>query len=881
MGLTKPRAAQIFNLDYKQSTRVATVVNIALAGGAPNQVDGVNLSLNDRILVTGQTTGSQNGLYYVTTVGSGANGTWARTSDGNENGEIEAGMIVMVTEGTIYADTQWKLITDDPIIINTTALTFTQNYMANSISGGTSNVVVNSNANVTISSAGTANVVNVGNTAVTFTGNVFPSANVTYSLGNTALRWKDLWLANSTLYIGDVALATTGSALTINGANVLVGNTGSAFSTSGNVTGGNVATSGSVSATGNVTGGNIVTVGAVSTTGNAYVGNILTNGYYYANGVVFGGGGGGTPGGANTQIQFNNNGVFGGSAGLTFNNTTNAVATTGTFSATGDVTGGNLLTAGLISATGNVQGGNILTAGIISATGANSLLGPVSILQTTSNNSLRTTYNQALQVRTGLGNGTSVMGIMNESANAYSILSFIDNSGVERGAVGYANPSAAYTNFASSSYLYSAGTGGVILSANIGAAPGTRNFWITSAGLVTVPGSTAASNTATGAFQVTGGVGIGGNIYAGGLISATGAITGAALTGTSLTVSTGNITGGNLILSGAITDSGQLDISTTASNGNIVLTPNGTGNVNTGANISVTGRVTAASVVGGVITGSSVSVTGAISSSGSGTFVGLTAGSGNVAGGNISTAGLITATGNIQGGNIRTAGLISATGAITGAALTGTSLTVSTGNITGGNLILSGAITDSGQLDIRTTASNGNIVLSPNGTGNVNTGANIMPTANATANIGSAALSFNTIFAKATSAQYADLAEMYLADSEYTPGTILDFGGEQEVTATTQSHSTRVAGIVSTNPSYLMNSTLTCTNAVEVALVGRVPCYVIGTIAKGDRLVSSLTPGVATRLDMSQYQPGCIIGKALESYDSDTVGTIEVAVGRI
>jgi hypothetical protein len=137
------------------------------------------------------------------------------------------------------------------------------------------------------------------------------------------------------------------------------------------------------------------------------------------------------------------------------------------------------------------------------------------------------------------------------------------------------------------------------------------------------------------------------------------------------------------------------------------------------------------------------------------------------------------------------------------------------------------------------------------------------------------------VFAKATSAQYADMAEMYRADSSYTPGTVLDFGGAEEVTTTTQSHSTQVAGIVSTNPSYLMNSTLTGINAVEVALVGRVPCQVIGTIAKGDRLVASSTPGVATRLDLSQYQPGCIIGKALEAYNSETVGTIEVAVGRI
>jgi hypothetical protein len=230
--------------------------------------------------------------------------------------------------------------------------------------------------------------------------------------------------------------------------------------------------------------------------------------------------------------------------------------------------------------------------------------------------------------------------------------------------------------------------------------------------------------------------------------------------------------------------------------------------------------------------------------------------------------GLASVTGNITGGNI------SATNH------TGTTVSV-TGSVTaGGDLSLVGNIVDTGPLTIL-TSSNGNITLSPNGTGNINVGGNIMPTANATANIGSATSSFNTIFAKATSAQYADLAEMYCADSEYTPGTVLDFGGVEEVTITTQSHSTQVAGIVSTNPSYLMNSTLTCTNAIQVALVGRVPCHVVGTIAKGDRLVASSTPGVATRLDMSQYQPGCIIGKALEAYNSETVGTIEVAVGRI
>jgi hypothetical protein len=248
--------------------------------------------------------------------------------------------------------------------------------------------------------------------------------------------------------------------------------------------------------------------------------------------------------------------------------------------------------------------------------------------------------------------------------------------------------------------------------------------------------------------------------------------------------------------------------------------------------------------------------------------------SGNITGGNVIASGsLIVASfapaslstaGNVTGGNLLTGGLIS-----------------STGNISGANLIVTGIIVDNtGNLDLQTTAVNGNINLIANGTGNVTFNANIMPTANATSNIGSSTLYFNTAFVKSTSAQYADLAEMYCADAEYTPGTVLDFGGEQEVTATGSSHSTKIAGIVSTNPSYLMNSTLACVNAVEVALVGRVPCHVVGTIAKGDRLVASSTPGTATRLDMSQYQPGCIIGKALEAYNSETVGTIEVAVGR-
>jgi len=127
MALTKPRAYQIYDIDYKQAVRVITLTNIVLSGGAPNSVDSVSLNVNDRVLVAGQSSAAQNGIYYVTTLGSGSNGTWSRSIDTDTTGELLAGTIVMVTEGAVYQDTQWKLTTNDPIVIGTTPLVFAQN----------------------------------------------------------------------------------------------------------------------------------------------------------------------------------------------------------------------------------------------------------------------------------------------------------------------------------------------------------------------------------------------------------------------------------------------------------------------------------------------------------------------------------------------------------------------------------------------------------------------------------------------------------------------------------------------------------------------------------------------------------------------------------
>jgi hypothetical protein len=137
--------------------------------------------------------------------------------------------------------------------------------------------------------------------------------------------------------------------------------------------------------------------------------------------------------------------------------------------------------------------------------------------------------------------------------------------------------------------------------------------------------------------------------------------------------------------------------------------------------------------------------------------------------------------------------------------------------------------------------------------------------------------SSNLLSTTATAAQYADLAEKYTSDQEYVPGTIVMFGGDAEVTIS-EDRTKKVAGVVSTHPAYLMNSHLEGTS-VEVALQGRVPCKVEGTIHKGDMIVAGSTPGVG--IAHNDPQLGQVIGKALENYNSTEIGMIEVAVGRL
>jgi hypothetical protein len=137
-------------------------------------------------------------------------------------------------------------------------------------------------------------------------------------------------------------------------------------------------------------------------------------------------------------------------------------------------------------------------------------------------------------------------------------------------------------------------------------------------------------------------------------------------------------------------------------------------------------------------------------------------------------------------------------------------------------------------------------------------------------------LSTGTFQGTATSAQYADLAERYTSDTIYEPGTVVSFGGDAEVTMSTESMDSRIAGVVSTNPGFLMNDGLEGTN-VAVALTGRVPVKVTGTIRKGDMLVSA---GEGYAKAEANPRLGSVIGKALEDFNGVS-GIIEVVVGRL
>jgi hypothetical protein len=333
-----------------------------------------------------------------------------------------------------------------------------------------------------------------------------------------------------------------------------------------------------------------------------------------------------------------------------------------------------------------------------------------------------------------------------------------------------------------------------------------------------------------------------------------------------------NISGGNLII--------QANVSGTTFNVATALGSSGTFAIGNAATVGTTLGVTGNSSGGNLNTGGQVSAIG------------------NITGGNINTLALVqantvSATANVQAGNLRTAGQVSATGNITSAAniagsfilgngsqLTGLSLGVSVtkfvNGTTEGNIGIAGGNVN---FDVGGTA---NVLVLTTGTayfvGNVSTIGIEKTGTNAIGNIGSSSNYFNRVFATATTALYADVAERFAADELLEPGTVVELGGVKEITRSTEDLSENVFGVISTRPAYTMNG-----GAGEddthpaVAMTGRVPVKCVGTIRKGDRLVSA-GEGVARAAQPGEATAFNVIGRSLENKHTPELGTIEAIV---
>ena len=180
---------------------------------------------------------------------------------------------------------------------------------------------------------------------------------------------------------------------------------------------------------------------------------------------------------------------------------------------------------------------------------------------------------------------------------------------------------------------------------------------------------------------------------------------------------------------------------------------------------------------------------------------------------------------------------------------------------------------------ISTTETDYHQYFKDNGTGNT-------ATINAGINLNTVTASAMKFHGTATHAQYADVAELYTADQQFEAGTLImlsDGGGAEEVTQTLHQKDPKILGVVTTDPALLMNAKLNAGSkfAVGVALLGRVPCKVVGKVDKGDRICSSDTKGhgMSADINVDEYTWKHVIGRALESKSSEDAGTIEVIVG--
>jgi hypothetical protein len=824
-------------LNNIQGANVSGNVASATIAYTAYSVSGANVSGNVASANIAYTAYSVSG---ANVAGNVANATYATTagtarsvSGANVSGTV-ANATYAVISGTSYSvsgsNVSGAVANATYAVTSGTASTVTSNAQANITSVGILNNLSVS-GNVNNGNLLTSGIVSaIGNiTAPYFIGNLIGniSGNLTVPGANTQVIYNNAGQANAS------------SGLTFDfSSNSLV--------STGTVTGSNFLTGGYISAAGNVIGNRIIGNGALlsSITGSNISGTVANATYANTAGIV-------ATVTSNAQPNITSVGI------LT------------SLSVSGNVIPGNILTTGQLSASGNIT-----TAGYFFGTFAGNISGnltvPGSNTQVIYNNngnagaSTGFTFDSAANalVVTGnitggriIGNGALLSSITGSNvtgtvANAtYSV-----SSGTTATITANAQPNITSVGALTSLTVTANVNGGNILTAGIVSATGniTAPYFIGNvigniSGNLTVPGANTqviynnsgqanasagfTFNSAANAIVVTGNV-TGGNILTAGLISSTGNITGNFFNGNGSLLT--GITAVSATTAATVTTNAQPNITSVGTLTSLTVTANVTGgNILTLGIVSATGNITAPYFIGNVVG----NISGNITVPGANTQVIYNnAGQANASSGFTfdSVANAIVVTGNVTGGNILTAGLIS-----------------STGNITGGNLSV--------------------------GTGTITVGNIVNSNANAVGNIGSSSNYFNTVFAKATSALYADLAENYLADAEYAPGTVLSFGGEEELTVSTQDNDSLIAGIVSTNPAYTMNSGLLGNFVVTLALLGRVPCLVQGPVKAGDMMVSAGNGRARAEVNP---KIGTVIGKAITSF-AGNLGVIEILIGKI
>jgi hypothetical protein len=673
MALTRPRYSNIVDTDYKASCRVVTTTNITLSGGAPNVYDSVNLAAGDRILVAGQSTASQNGIYIVQTVGTGGNGTWIRSFDANTSDRVTPGLTTNIEDGT-YVGKAWRLTTGNPIILGTTSLTFVDT--AASIGG-----VAGSNRNIQYNSLGTQAGASDFN-YYSETGNVIATGNVI--------------LGNSTV------------------SNVVINSTTESTSS---------------------TTGALVVKGGAGIVGNLYV--------------------------------------------------------------TGDIFASNLQS--IASHTINVQD---------------------PLLYLTANTAYPYVYDIGFfsHFVGGTSNVYQHTGLVRDyTANQWKLFS---NVSTEPGStIDWSDPDIKYDTLRigsltlDSNILPDSGNlrvqGHIVPDANVTYNLGSSNLrwkdlWLSGNTIYLGPESMSVDESGQWAFTSGGStVSLGSN--------------------TEFNPPKANIAG-NAIVGSLYTGSG---IFWSANNEPF-----------TGIKFTSSSTAPTSPRLGDYWYDTDTDILfSRINDGVSSIWVDVGSAAANVA--SVLVANTVIVNQSLTAGNLAINSNAAITRGLTANTLTSTRLL--------------------------TVNSDGQPIAIANGA------------SDGVGNIGATASAFNTVFAKATSAQYADLAEKYISDSEYAPGTVVIFGGTKEITVSTVEHDSRVAGVISTNPAYIMNSTV---DGLPVALTGKVPCRVIGPVNKGDLLVSSSIIGSAERLNILKYTPGCVIGKSLEEIKGNELKTIEVVVGR-